>query len=332
VAASSTYRQLKNPLPSQEVKTTRDQKIVLYLARPRKRLAMLSTDPSSEATPPDGTDHVVIIIPTGRASRRLVHPFSLAVSAAIAAHARTGRIVDAALAYAAHGIPVFPVSINSKRPIPKKDVDADGKPIDGTGGFKKATTDPKQIREWWWKNQRHLIGVPMGDINKIWTLDIDTTIDHDDDGVAALQGLIAEYGEIHTREHLTATDGLHLIFTWSADNPIGCSKGLLPKGLDVKAHGSYIVGPPSYRKGKAYTVKTDIDPSDAPEWLYDLIGRRRPINSNDDAVSITDPVSSIWDQVGMPPSSRTSEPYTSTHFCWNMSRHSRAEPFVWTTT
>jgi putative DNA primase/helicase len=265
-----------------------------------------------------------IIVPTARlnkfdfqellrqSTQRVSHPFSLAVKAATAAYARTERMVDVALAYAAHGISVFPVSINTKTPIPARDKDANGEPIPGTGGFKKATTNPEQIRKWWWRNQKHLIGAPMGELNKIWTLDTDTTVEHDDDGVAALNRLIAEHGAIMTREHRTATDGLHHIFNWTADNPIGCSKGMLPNGLDVKGHGGYIVVPPSRRKGKSYTVSVDIDPADAPAWLYDLIGRRRPTNSNDGSISTTpDTESSIWDRVGMPPSSRNNEPFAN---------------------
>ena len=71
-----------------------------------------------------------------------------AVAAAIAAYEKSGRMVDAALAWAAHGFPIFPVTVD-KIPVPARDRDANGKPIPGTGSFKKATTDPIQIRAWW---------------------------------------------------------------------------------------------------------------------------------------------------------------------------------------
>jgi hypothetical protein len=278
---------------------------------------MPNTSPLFESTAP-----IVIVVPSGRLSgvswKPNLHPFSLAVEAAIAAYDKSGRMVDAALAYAAHGIYVFPVSVVKKKPIPPRDKDADGEPIPGTGGFKKATTDPIQIRAWWGMNGRHLIGAPMGDINKVWTLDVDTTLEHADDGIAALKGLTVEHGAIRTREHLTATNGLHLIMKWTADNPIGCSKGLLPNGMEVKALGGYVVVPPSRRSGGVYTVSVDIDPCDAPEWLYDLIGRRRPSNdlfsikpgNNDPGISTITPnvEPSVWDKVGLPPSNRNNEP------------------------
>ena len=52
--------------------------------------------------------------------------FAAAVQAAIEAYARTGHMLDAALAYAAQGIPVFPLSAHSKAPIPKRNKDAQG--------------------------------------------------------------------------------------------------------------------------------------------------------------------------------------------------------------
>src|SRR4051794_35994937 len=75
--------------------------------------------------------------------------FSAAVQAAIDAYAASGRMLDAALAYAALGIPVFPLSAHSKAPIPKRNKDAQGTEIPRTGGFYKATCDPAIIHGWW---------------------------------------------------------------------------------------------------------------------------------------------------------------------------------------
>src|SRR5262245_39555340 len=66
----------------------------------------------------------------------------LGVQSAIIAFARSGRMLDAALAYAAHGLPVFPLDVRSKAPIPKRDPDPTGKLKKGvpkTGGVYKAT-------------------------------------------------------------------------------------------------------------------------------------------------------------------------------------------------
>ena len=57
----------------------------------------------------------------------------MAVRAAIAAYEQSGKMLDAALAYAAHGFPIFPLDPVKKTPIPARDRDPTGKPIGGTG-------------------------------------------------------------------------------------------------------------------------------------------------------------------------------------------------------
>ena len=79
---------------------------------------------------------------------------------AAAAYAATGRMLDAALAYAAPGMPVFPLTDTRRRSL-RATGTANGKPIPGTGRFKKATTDPIQIQPWWETNE-YLIGLPTG--------------------------------------------------------------------------------------------------------------------------------------------------------------------------
>jgi hypothetical protein len=156
---------------------------------------------------------------------------------------------EAALVWGAHGFPVFPVT-EDKIPVPARDLDANGKPIPGTGSFKKATTDPAQIRAWW-RRSEHLIGLPMGYASGVCCIDVDTSEDHAD-GVAEWEKIAAQHEPIVTREHRSATGGPHLIFDF--EQPIGCSTGDLPAGIEVKGEGSYIVVPPSRRKGRAYTV------------------------------------------------------------------------------
>jgi hypothetical protein len=201
-------------------------------------------------------------------------PLRVAVQAATDAFAGSGRMLDAALAYAAHGFPIFPLSKLTKGPIPKADRDAQGKKVAKTGGFYKATTDPAIIHQWWYHNE-HLIGMPMGPASGVFAIDIDTAEDHAD-GVAEWEKITAEYGEIDTREHLTATGGRHLILKYDDDQPVGCSRGLLPDGIDVKGRGGYIVMPPSRRKDREYRVGLDMDPIDPPHWLIEMIGTRPP--------------------------------------------------------
>jgi hypothetical protein len=178
---------------------------------------------------------------------------SVATRAAIKAYAQSGKMLDAALTYAAHGFPVFPLTIH-KTPVPKRDPDPTGrfkKGIPGTGSFYKATCNPIQIRKWW-TGHEYLIGLPMGKASGIWTLDVDTSEDHAD-GVAGWDEIAAEHDPIVTREHRSATGGPHLIFNWTEEQPLRCSTGALPSGIEVKGEGGYIVAPPSCRKKRSYT-------------------------------------------------------------------------------
>lgn len=220
-----------------------------------------------------------------------------ATRAAIKAFERSDQMLDAALAYAKHGIPVFPCDVKTKVPIARKLEDDAGNPIAGTGGFYRATTDPAQIIEWWgisaWPGYSHpyLIGMPTGDT--LWVLDVDTGDEHAVDGIPVWERLQAEHGTVVTREHLTSSDGLHLIFEWSEENPVGLSTGHLPDGMETKGKGGYIIMPPSQRNGKAYRVSRDCKPAPAPAWLYDLI--RHPAGKAGAASSSRPSGGTAWD-------------------------------------
>jgi hypothetical protein len=214
--------------------------------------------------------------------------FSQAVRAAVAAYARTGRMVDAALAFAANNVPVFPCYPGkNKNPRPERDR-LNGKEVPRTGGHYKATVNADQIRLWW-NEANYLIGVPMGPLSGVWCVDVDTNA-HRVDGRPGWQKLCKEHaqerrmtdkysGSTHTevdllvtREHRSGTDGPHLIFKWDAAAPVYCSRGRMPLGCDVKGLGGYIIVPPSVRSdGKAYTVEVDIEPVVAPAWLIKVI-------------------------------------------------------------
>lgn len=225
-------------------------------------------------TPRDGA--------TTAASRPGCAPdFTKGIRAAEKAYARSGQMLDAALAYADHGVRVFPVNPRSKNPIAAKLTDEDGKPIDGTGGFKRATTDRLQIEAWWprakfKKHSEALIGVPMGPLSGVWCLDVDTKEGgHRSEGFTAWTALQATHGKIKTRQHMTNSGGLHEIFRWSPHHRITTSPGDAPDGIDVKGEGGYIVVPPSRAriKNRLYSVARDVAPVEAPAWLLEMIGR-----------------------------------------------------------
>jgi hypothetical protein len=176
---------------------------------------------------------------------------------------------EAALIYAMAGFPVVPCNWRpdatgkiDKRPLVK-------------GGVYAATVDLEQVRAWWTKWPLALIGAPMGRRTGIWAVDVDAAGVHAGNGLDSWTRLEIEHDEAVTRTHRTGTGGVHRIYLWNPDRPVGCPVECLPQGMEVKGEGGYVIFPPSpYELGGktvTYTVLDDIYPAAAPTWLYDLI-------------------------------------------------------------
>jgi hypothetical protein len=143
--------------------------------------------------------------------------------------------LNAALAYAAIGWPVFPCKPDSKEP-------------DTAHGFKDATTDPRRIRAWWsaapGRNVAIATGAPGPDV-----LDVDQK--PDGNGWAALNrvkraGLLAgARALIRTR-----SGGLHVYFAGTEQS----SGRLVRQFLDFKSCGGYVLAPPSIVGNSPYEV------------------------------------------------------------------------------
>lgn len=111
-------------------------------------------------------------------------------------------------------------------------------------------------------------GVRTGTPSGVWVLDFDP--DNETDGAArALIGAVRLVAP--TFEVQTGGGGLHLYFrmppSWEPTN----RRGQLPAGLDVRGTGGQVVIPPSVSSKGPYVVLSDVPPSNAPEWLLDLI-------------------------------------------------------------
>ncbi len=189
-------------------------------------------------------------------------------------------LLQAALAYAARGWPVFPCSPRDKRPLVPADKDAAGKPIKGTGGLKKASIDPDQITAWWMRWPRAMIGVAMGG-NGLFVLDFDPRTDADTGEEWTLDRLKGELqDQIGTALPAslavrTPSGGIHLYLNQPVDGPPIRNRGNLPEHVDVRGEGGYVIVPPSITDGDRHyrwlRGAADTPVADAPASLIGIL-------------------------------------------------------------
>lgn len=187
--------------------------------------------------------------------------------------------LDAALAYARMGFRVLPVhGIRDGRcTCGQRTCATPGKHPRSIHGVYDATTDEVTIREWWRRWPDANVGIAMG--HGLVALDIDPR----SGGDAAWKALEEKYGAAPAtlRSH-SGGGGYHLIFR--TDLPIGCRKGALPGGIDVRGRGGLIVVAPSLHvTGNRYAWAPGAGPGEEveiaplPAWVAELIlADRRP--------------------------------------------------------
>ncbi|MGH3220872.1 MAG: bifunctional DNA primase/polymerase [Streptosporangiaceae bacterium] len=146
----------------------------------------------------------------------------------------SGRLLAAALAYAAAGWPAFPCKPDAKVPATRH-------------GCKDATTSPAAIRAWWQRtacNVAIATGAPGPDV-----LDVD---------VHATGSGWAGYEQLKSAGMITGalrmvrtrSGGLHVYFAGTTQR-----NGSLPRAhLDFRAAGGYVLAPPSTVGGAPYEL------------------------------------------------------------------------------
>jgi hypothetical protein len=194
-------------------------------------------------------------------------------------------LLQAALAYASRGWPVFPCNPMNKRPLVKADVDAQGREIPDTGGVYKASTDPDIIRRWWTQWPKAMIGLATGAAAGVFVVDIDAGVDAETGETFDAGGLLRQL-----QEHLgcklpdtwvtqTPRGGRHLFFQFPSGSGLGNRAALINR-VDVRGEGGYVILPPSnradgrpYRWGASQPVLKNELPAKAPQVLLDCILR-----------------------------------------------------------
>lgn len=194
-------------------------------------------------------------------------------------------LMTAALGYARAGWRVFPCRRKDKSPWPGKDVDpATGEKIPNSGGLRKASTDPEQIRAWWTKWPDAMIGAVTGPGMNAFVVDPDAYVDAEGevhDRGAQLQALEQLLGVPlpETPMVITPGGGCHLYFALP-ELPDGVKLGNRDKGLPFKINvrgddTGYVIVPPSVNaEGRAYEwVKrySEVPLAPAPATLVQLL-------------------------------------------------------------
>ena len=196
--------------------------------------------------------------------------------------------------YAKQNIPVFPCK--EKRPLIK-------------GGFKKATTDELQVKEWWEKWPEATIGIETGEKSGIWVVDVDLY----KEGVQDLHELFPGYELPKTKIAKTGNGGKHYYFKYNGEN-IPCSAGKIGYGIDVRGNGGYIIAPPT----PGYEWENDVSVVPAPPWLEERAvkkkgtkteNKKEPIKS-----TVPDDVEKEFDRVLLAPEGERNEKLNITSY------------------
>jgi len=172
-------------------------------------------------------------------------------------------LVEAALEWAADGIPVFPCATN-KQPMTKN-------------GFYDASTDPETVRRMFLTaGEDAFIGARMGAESGLFAVDLDI-YKSGEEGEAAqryMAELIAQGLLPDTQRHRTVSGGLHLLYASEHGFP-NCKPS---KGVEIKGEGGYVILPPS----RGYSIEDDSGFRTAPKALVErLLQARREHTEKD---------------------------------------------------
>jgi putative DNA primase/helicase len=170
-----------------------------------------------------------------------------------------GPLYEAALEYAARGLPVFPCQPRGKNPACAR-------------GTLDATTDVARINGWWGAIGELNIGLATGKASGFFVCDIDN-----EEGQATLRTIEEAHGALPPTVETITGRGRHLYFSLG-EHKIRNSVGKLGSGIDVRGDGGYVLAPPSvHPSGRLYTRSVDSADqfAEAPGWLHKLVDNDR---------------------------------------------------------
>ena len=177
-------------------------------------------------------------------------------------------VLTAALRYADRGWWVFPVPFGTK-----KSHKSAGR---SNGRAWGATRDPMEIERDFKEWPEAGIGIPTGEVNRIFVLEADTVEGHGVDGLASLKALEARHGLLpETLMAESPSGSIHRYFGWPTgpDVHIRNSDSKLATGVDIRGSGGMVVAPPTRTAKGQYRWLNDLAVAEPPRWLIELIDR-----------------------------------------------------------
>ncbi len=152
----------------------------------------------------------------------------------------SNKLLDAALAYAERGWPIFPCKID-KTPYTKH-------------GVNDATTNPERIKKWWKRWPRANIALNVGEAGMM-VIDLDPG--------HSMEELEKNVGPIPNTQLQASTPrgGSHLYLTLNEGELVAMSESRLAPHVDVRSFHSYVLLPPSVTKDGAYEWVSEGKPA-----------------------------------------------------------------------
>lgn len=162
----------------------------------------------------------------------------------------SGSHLQAALAYAKRGWPIFPMNA-AKKPL-------------SAHGLKDATTNPSTIASWWVRHPAALVALATGRPSGVIALDVD--IRPAGSGLESLERLgIVTHATAPTAH--SPSGGFHLFFAAPA-HEVRSSTAKLGPFLDIRAEGGSIILPPGPGRYWDPVLNLDTVPlPPMPDWM-----------------------------------------------------------------
>lgn len=165
-----------------------------------------------------------------------------------------------ALGYAGRGWSVFPLKPKKKAPLTRH-------------GWKDATTSEDTIREWWKQHPDANIGLACGPSGVV-VLDFDEAKDGYEGGE-----LLAKLQEEFPTLTSQTGGGWHFFYSQPNGEGVSNARGKLPKGVDVRGNGGYVVVPPSiHPNGSIYRWDKDLPIAPLPDFVLEILTPKRGLS------------------------------------------------------